>query len=63
MISPSERVLSVVDKALEHKREFLSSWEVQFLNSIRVSCRHNDDLTAKQKQTVRDIGKRLGLVD
>lgn len=63
MITPSERTLLIVDMALEHKREFLSSWEVQFLNSIRVSCRHNDAMTMKQKQVVRDIGKRLGFVD
>ncbi|MBN6741821.1 hypothetical protein JKG47_15020 [Acidithiobacillus sp. MC6.1] len=63
MISPSERALLVVDRALEHKREFLSPWEIQFLNSIRVSCRQEGDLTAKQKQTVHDIGKRLGLLD
>ena len=27
MISSSDRALLVVDQALEHKREFLSTWE------------------------------------
>lgn len=53
----------VVDLALEHKRAFLSTWEIQFLNSIRVSCRHHSELTVAQKQMIRDIGKRLELVD
>ncbi len=63
MISSSDRALLVVDRALEHKREFLSTWEIQFLNSVRVSYRHHSELTVAQKQMIRDIGKRLCLVD
>ena len=63
MMSSSDRALLVVDLALEHKRAFLSAWEIQFLNSIRVSYRHHSELTVAQKQVIRDIGKRLELVD
>jgi hypothetical protein len=63
MIPPAERALLIVDKALEHKRAFLTVWEIQFLNSIRVSCMKYDDLTAPQKQVVCGVGKRLGLMD
>ncbi len=63
MIPPSEQALLIVDKALEHKRAFLTAWEIQFLNSIRISCMRYGDLTAPQKRIVRGIGKRLGLTD
>ena len=62
-MSSPDLALLVVDRALEHKREFLSTWEIQFLNSIRVSYRHHSELTVAQKQMIRDIGKRLDLVD
>ena len=55
--------MGIVSKALDMKREFLTAWEIQFLNSIRVSGVQPDDLTQQQMWTIGIIGKRLGLIE
>lgn len=55
--------MGVVSKALDMKRAFLTAWEIQFLNSIRVSGVQPEDLTQQQMGTIGVIGKRLGLIE
>lgn len=63
IITTKEHAMGIVSKALDMKREFLTAWEIQFLNSLRVSGVQPDDLTQQQMGTIGIIGKRLGLIE
>ncbi len=63
IITTKEHTMGVVSKALDMKRAFLTAWEIQFLNSIRVSGLQPEDLTQQQMVAIGVIGKRLGLIE
>lgn len=63
IITTKAHAMGIVSKALDMKREFLTAWEIQYLNSIRVSGVQPDDLTQQQMGTIGIIGKRLGLIE
>ncbi|EGQ60905.1 hypothetical protein GGI1_03331 [Acidithiobacillus sp. GGI-221] len=62
-LTAKEHALRLASELLDMKREFLSDLEIQFLNSLRVSGGHPDDLTGLQMKTIGDVGKRLGLAE
>ncbi|MHB1321870.1 MAG: hypothetical protein ACYCY0_09950 [Acidithiobacillus ferrivorans] len=63
ILTTKERATRIAGKALDMKREFITAWEIQFLNGIRVSGIRPEELTQQQMGTIDIIGKRLWLID